>query len=168
VMNYVQMISEENGYCPKCSSGDTVSIRVKVKRVCLSCEFTEEFDSYNAWIWAWQKRPNNEFDRSHSLVRKQVNPAGNLDLPTRRKKQIEKIIESIEPEITKVTIPTQYREDFSQYLVSRNIELFRSAKTDVWNGIESAYTDFELRVKSSLATLIVEDWLLADDLIVSA
>jgi hypothetical protein len=160
-MNYLPVIDEDKGYCPKCSSGDTVSIRGKVKRVCLDCEYSEEFENFDLCLLAWQKRPN-EKGRSTSLATENADSTLNLEQPVQPRKHIEKLIESIEPEITKVTIPTQYREDFSRYLASRSIELFRSAKTDVWNGIESAYTDFELRARSEIATSIVDDWLQID------
>jgi len=71
---------------------------------------------------------------------------------------LSKIIERIECRVTKVTIPTKYREDFSNYLTGRKVQLERPPKTDVWNNVESAYTEFELSIAYEIAGLIFDEW----------
>ena len=75
---------------------------------------------------------------------------------------IPKVLESIDGRVTKVTLPTRCRDSFSRYLVKRKLTLDPPYRTDVWNGVESAFTIFELPVPYEVADLIFDDWI--DDL----
>jgi hypothetical protein len=158
-VNYIPEIDEESGYCPHCLSSDTLSIRAKAKRVCLNCEFSEEFESYAQSVLAWQKKGGRD---SGQAVAPKIEEAAKPNETPRisgKSKEVEKFIETIEPGITKVTIPTRYRDDFGRYLTSRKIELSRPFQTEIWNNVESAYTNFELLVKRPIAESIFDDWI---------
>jgi len=72
---------------------------------------------------------------------------------------IPRVLESLSCRATKVTLPTRYRDSFSRYLVKRKFTLNPPYRTDVWNGIESAYTFFELPVPYEVADLVFDDWI---------
>jgi hypothetical protein len=74
-------------------------------------------------------------------------------------RNISKVLEALGPRETKVTLPTPHRESFSRYLVKRKLVLDPPYTTDVWNGVESAYTFFKLPVPSEVADLIFDDWI---------
>jgi hypothetical protein len=60
---------------------------------------------------------------------------------------------------TKVTLPSVYRESFSRYLAKRKLFLEPPYITDIWNGIQSACTIFQLPVANEVADLIFDDWI---------
>ena len=125
----------------------------------MKCDFTEEFGSYAEALAAWQVKGTPQSGPEVARVEK-TKEASKRTGPkiTRPSKEVEKIIEIVEPGVTRITIPTHYREDFNRYLTSRRIELSHPATTDVWNNIESAYTIFELLTVPSVAESIFDDW----------
>lgn len=72
---------------------------------------------------------------------------------------IPKVIEAVSGRVTKVTVPTRYRDSFSRYLSKRKFKLEPPYHTDIWNGIESAYTFFELPVPYEVTDLVFDDWI---------
>jgi len=72
---------------------------------------------------------------------------------------IPKVLESVNGRVTQVTLPTRYRDSFSRYLTKRKLILDPPFRTEVWNGVESAYTLFELPVPYEVADLVFDDWI---------
>jgi hypothetical protein len=159
-MSYVTPIGEEDGFCPKCSSSDTLWIRAKARRVCLSCDFSEDFDSFSQALVGWrvktQVRPEDVADRAN--VADNVTNLSESKAGENTRERIEKIIEPVEPGLTRITVPTRYRDEFGQYLLTRKIEQAGPHKTEVWNNVESAYTTFDLLVNPPVAEAIFEEW----------
>jgi Zn ribbon nucleic-acid-binding protein len=159
-MNYVPEISEEDGFCPKCNSSDTLWIRTKVKRACLSCGHSEVFESLSKGLVAWRVKPKakpdiaaNRMDTVDTRNKPKEKTAGGNN-----RKGVEKLIEVLEPGLIRITVPTRYRDDFSQFLSSRKVDQAGPCKTEVWNNIESAYSTFDLLVRRQIAEAIFEEW----------
>lgn len=74
------------------------------------------------------------------------------------RRDVAKIIEAVEPRVTKLTIPTAFRDDFRSFLSQRKVQLVSPAKTDVWNNVESAYTHFEISLGFEVTSEIFEEW----------
>ena len=74
-------------------------------------------------------------------------------------RHLPKVFEFIEGESTKITLPTRYRDSFSRYLAKRKLILEPPYTTEVWNGVESAYTNFVLPVRTDVADVIFDDWI---------
>jgi len=74
------------------------------------------------------------------------------------RRDVDKIIEAVGPRVTKLTIPTAFRDDFLGYLSGRKVQLASPCKTDVWNGIESAYTEFEISLGFEVTSAIFDEW----------
>jgi Zn ribbon nucleic-acid-binding protein len=159
-MNYVTNISGEDGFCPKCNSSDTLWISTRVKRACLSCGFSEEFENFSRGLLGWRIKLKLRSD----IVADRDNRVDASDKPRETKtvannrKGIEKIIDVLEPSLTRITVPTRYRDDFRQFLLARKVEQAGPCKTERWNNIESAYSTFELLVRRSVAEAIFEEW----------
>jgi len=136
-------LDEDFGVCPKCKSEETVSSKAALRRVCLKCGYGEDFQSIEEVLTGW--RPVKARVDHH------------------KPKDVEKLIERVDGRITKIVVPTVYREDFSQCLVRRKISLAKPYKTDVWNNVESAYTEFELSVGYEVAEKIFDEWVASSD-----
>jgi Zn ribbon nucleic-acid-binding protein len=162
-MQYIPKIDEDDGFCPRCNSSDTLTIRATAKRACLKCGFSEEFESYAQAVRAWQVKGESkgEAQKNARKARASISEEAksqNAASVSRPGKKVEKIIESVEKGVTRVTIPTPYREDFNRYVKSRGIELSGPPQTDIWDNVESAYTVFELKASYPLADGVFSQW----------
>jgi hypothetical protein len=159
-MNYVPEISGEDGFCPECGSSDTLWIRTKAKRACLSCDFYEEFESFVKALLGWRVKLKLRPD----VVANRDSRVDAIDKPTDTKggdnnrKGVEMLIDVLEPGLIRITVPTRYRDDFGQFLSARKVEQAGPCKTEKWNNIESAYSTFDLLVRRPVAEAIFEEW----------
>ncbi len=74
-------------------------------------------------------------------------------------KSVAKDFNPLESRITQVRLPTPFRDSFSRFLEKRKIQPEKPVKTEIWNGIESAVTSFELPYCLSVTESIFDDWL---------
>jgi hypothetical protein len=159
-MSYILEIEDDYGLCPRCGSSDTISIASKAKRACLKCEFSEEFEDQRIALLGWRPKvkaqntisDENNVDKLAKNEPCQTTPIGRVAV------KIEKIVEAVEPRVTRITIPTSYRESFDGFLRERKVQQSGSFRTDVWNNIESAYTNFEVLAPSSVVDKLFEEW----------